>query len=256
MKGKLHLDTLKLNKYLLPGVTVKISLKKNDPKHCLFYNKTAELCKINFQSIFLKARRITVSPSEMYNHQLLLQKQPAIYPYKKNIVKTLNVAFSSALVNVQLHDGDLPNRVVLALVKTDTKAGDIKNNPFYFEHFKMEKIDLKVSSKNVVFTDGLSMKTSSQDNILEAYNTLYSCISPCSKDISIYEYTRGYFFIAYDLTPDLCSGEHFNNLRDGRLEVSMKFEVSQATSISLIAYLEFDNVISVSETKKVTCSYQ
>ena len=70
------------------------------------------------------------------------------------------------------------------------------------------------------------------------------------------EYTRGYFFIAFDLTPDLCSGEHFNNLRDGRLEVSMKFEVSQATSISLIAYLEFDNVISVSETKKVTCSYQ
>jgi len=255
MKGQLHLDTCYLSGLILPGITVRISLKKNTDKHCLMYDSDSQLCKIDWKRIFLKVRRVTVSPSEMYNHQLALQAETSKLFYKKNIVKTLNMNYNQTLTTIQIHEGNLPNRVILGFMETDTKAGTYKTNPYKFEHFDMENINLKVSSKNVVFTDGLKMKMTEKD-VLEAYNTLYSGISPCSKDITINEYMQGYYFVAFDLTPDLCSGPNFNNLKDGKLECSMKFETKAAKAISMIAYLEFDNKIEISATKKITCNYQ
>jgi len=256
MKGKLHLDTFNLNKLMIPGVTVKISLKKNQLNHCLMYNSEDDLCKIDYKRAYLKVRRNIVASSEMLAQQLAMEKMPAIFPYKKNIVKTLNCSYNSALINVVIHEGELPNKVLLAFIDTTAKAGHYKQNPFKFQHYNMTKIDLKVNSKNVVFTDGLSMKLDKQMDVLEAYDTLYSCLSPCSKDLTILDYVKGNFIVAFDLTPDLFSGEHFNNLINGRLEVSLKFATDITKSIVLIAYLEFDNVISISNTKKVTCSYQ
>jgi hypothetical protein len=88
---------------------------------------------------------------------------------------------------------------------------------------------------------------------------LFAGIREHPNAISITEYPSGYFILAYDLTPDLCSSEHYNILKDGNLEIVLRFtddaKISNA-SITMIAYLEFDNVLEITANRNILCNYQ
>ena len=57
IKGKLHLDTFNMNRYLLNSVDVHLNLKKNTRQFCLMYNSDDDLFNINIESMYLKVRR-------------------------------------------------------------------------------------------------------------------------------------------------------------------------------------------------------
>ena len=52
-----------------------------------------------------------------------------------------------------LCDGQLPTRIVLGMVNSSAFNGNIKQNPFNFQHFNVLSIVLRVSGKAVLFED-------------------------------------------------------------------------------------------------------
>ena len=72
---------------------------------------------------------------------------------------------------------------------------------------------------------------------------------------------------AFDLTPDLCSADHFNLLKDGSLDSDVHLEneiaagitkglVTEKTGYTAMFYLEFDNTIEITKERQVLVDYK
>jgi hypothetical protein len=92
-----------------------------------------------------------------------------------------------------------------------------------------------------------------KDNYLEAYKSLVKLISDL--DISYDEFKNGYAIYAFDLNPDVSSSEHYSLLRDGVMNLDVKLTEKQNESITLMAYLEYDNVIEINKYRQLSFDY-
>ena len=261
IKGKFHFDTFNMNKYFLNSVDVNLSLKKNNRSFFLMYDNDQDLFNVQIEATYLKVRRVVVSPSIMLNHAMALQKANAKYAIKKVLVKPLTLNFGATSQTISnVHNGIMPNRIVLAFNSTTAVSGAFKLNPFNFQHFSMESISVKIASQNVPYSTPLEFKPNALGHdIIEGYNTLFTGLREASNDISYDEYKNGFFIFAFDLTPDLCSSEHYNILKDGNLEVVLRFDNADSSTnkaITMIVYLEFDNILEITKSRNILCNYQ
>ncbi len=73
--------------------------------------------------------------------------------------------------------------------------------------------------------------------------------------ISREDYAGGYAIYAFDLTPDMCQGDHFNLARDGTVRLDLRFTAPLPNTINVIAYGEFENVIEIDRSKNIIFDY-
>lgn len=196
-----------------------------------------------------------ISPDIALRHAMELEKTTAKYPIKRVIVNSYIVnpsASKACLVNI--HMGNLPNRVVVGFVNTADMDGSLKSNPFNFKHFDIRMIKLRLSQLGLPYIDGLKMDFD-KDRYHQAYNTLFQGLNEFPKDISYSDYKNGYTLFVFDLTPDLCSAEHFNLLRVGQLDLDIECSKPIPKDISAIIYFEFDNVLEIDKNRKIIKDY-
>lgn len=251
--GKIHSDVFNINKYILNSVNVSIELFKNDRKIFLI-GKDADKFNIKIESAHLKVRRVTISPSIMLGHAMALEKTRAKYPIKRVVVHGYPYEFASTKFEKSLHVGVMPSRVLLGLIKTETVTGDILKNPFNFEHFDVKSIMLKAASASLPYSSELNFEYA-KNRYLEAYNTLFTNIKETSCNLSYDDYAKGNTIYAFDLTPDLCNSGHYNVMKNGSLNLQIKLEKPVNGSITIITYMEFDNIIEIDNKRNIFLDY-
>ena len=75
-------------------------------------------------------------------------------------------------------------------------------------------------------------------------------------DISLNDYANGYTLFAFDITSDLCSGDHFNLIKTGDLKLELIFSKNLEQPVLLIVFMEFDNLIEIDSARKIIKDYQ
>lgn len=184
-----------------------------------------------------------------------LKKRNAIYPIKRVLMKNYILPYSSNKCSIQgIYKGPLPNRVVVGFVKTSDYDGDIKTNPFNFQNFGIKQLTLKVSSRAMPYSSGLSLDFE-KNQYLQGYSTLFSDIDEKPNHILPTDYKNVYTLFAFDLTPDLCNNEKFNQIKEGSLDLDIELKADNV-SITGIFYLEFDNKIEVTKHRNISFDYQ
>jgi hypothetical protein len=292
--GKLHCDIFNINRYMLNNMDIRVVLTRNNPEFYLKGPDVTNNTRIQVTETFLKVRRASISPSIMLAHSMALEKTHAKYPIKRVIVRTLPIPFSSNKFTLQgLHNGIMPTRVVLGFVRSDAARGSIWHNPFYFEHMNISEMRLLVASKSIPYSTSLKFDFRKEHEITEGYNTLFKNIREAPNNISLTKYRDGYTLFAFDLTPDLCSAEHYSLLKDGSLDLDVTLRdqlifseniqtfgqspavttnpdwtqqaagnswVSQFNqrdvAYTLVYYMEFDNIIEISKDRAVLYDYK
>jgi hypothetical protein len=149
----------------------------------------------------------------------------------------------------------MPSRVVLGFLNNSDYDGSFKTNPFHFRHLDVTHLSLKISSRSVPYSSGIEMDYEN-NCFLQAYHTLFQNIRESSNGLSYDDYKNGYTLYAFDLSPDMCSGEHFSIFKDGCLDLDIDFKKSMSTSITTIFYLEFDNLLEVTKQRNIVFDYQ
>ena len=88
-----------------------------------------------------------------------------------------------------------------------------------------------------------------------AYSTLFSGTGKLQKDegidITRMDYSNGYTLYAFDLTPDLAEGGHFNLLRQGNVRLELKFGAALVETVNVIVYAEFENIIEIDKQRNI-----
>jgi hypothetical protein len=251
--GRLHADIFFQEKYMLDNVAIVIKLSMSPEKFCLIGPDDCK-AKLKIHEIKLHTRYCKISNSVYLAHALALEKATAKYPIKRATIKTFTVNKGIGSVEETLIlSGKIPNRIVLGFLDDVTFNGKFTNNCFNFKNFGLNEIAV---TANGLHAPNSPLKIDFDTNqYTRAYHSLFSGLDraplDCGNDISMDEYPFGYTLFAFDLSPDMCQGEHLNILRSGCLVVSASFGKPTTSNLICVAYMEFDNLIEICKSRTV-----
>ena len=240
---------------MLNNIDIKLVFTRSADNFCLLA-KSGVGCTVSIVDTFLRIRRVKISNAVMLAHAMALEQTTAKYPIKRVLVKPFVIPTSSSIFTISgIHFGIMPSRVVLGFVKTSAYGGTLNEDPFYFNHISVEYLNLKVASRSLPYAQGIRMDYAN-NNYTQGYLTLHKNIREASNGISYDNYKNGHTVYAFDLSPDLCSADHFNLLKDGSLDLDVHLSTGTATGYTAMFYLEFDNIIEITKERQILVDYK
>ena len=92
---------------------------------------------------------------------------------------------------------------------------------------------------------------------LLGYNSLFTGIDKIHEgnNISRSDYNDGYNLFAFDLTSDLCSGNHLDLVDKGNLVLEMDFAKPLPNPDSCVMYFEYQQIIEINRDRKIIMDY-
>jgi len=103
----------------------------------------------------------------------------------------------------------------------------------------------------------LTMDCSSSLGTTRAYETLFSSTGNHHDDrahmITLELFTKGFYILGFDLTPDReADEEHINLPRQGNVRIEARFKKSLPEPVTCIYYAEFPGHIEIDSSRNVT----
>ncbi|KAK3932327.1 hypothetical protein KUF71_012400 [Frankliniella fusca] len=235
MMGPLHLDICNTDRLLLNNCTLRLKLTRSRDAFALMSTKGTE--KIKLLDVKLFIRRVTISPSVLLAHAQALEKSAAKYPVNRVDIKT---------------------RVIIGFVDNRAFNGDYARNPFRFQHFSLNYLQMHVDGQPVP-SQPLTPDFS-KDLYMECYNTLFTGTGIHWKDegngISWSDYPKGNTLFVFDLSPDMSASEpHWNLQKQGALRLDLRFAAPLPQPINCVVYAEFQNLIEIDKDRNVIVDY-
>ncbi|XP_035233536.1 uncharacterized protein F54H12.2-like [Stegodyphus dumicola] len=251
MIGGIHCDLFHQDRLMLNLVDLKLKLIRSKPEFCLHGN---EGHKVVLDHVSLFVRKVRVSPGITLGHAKALEKATAKYPINRVLCKVYSVPQGSmSIVQDNVFVGQMPKRVIVGCVDNDAFHGTYKKSPFEFNHYHLNFIGVYVDGQPVPYNP--LEPNFDENNYIRAYQSLFLGREKVSQDHGIFisrdDYPLGYTLYAFDLSPDLCDGEHMNLIKHSNLRLEMKFRAPLSQTISVIVYSEFENIIEINKSRTV-----
>ena len=134
-------DICNQDKLILPGVDVDIKLWPTRDEFRLITHPEGLRCKLMVEDIYYDICKVKVSPEIMIGHNAALEISDAMYPFQRTDIRTYNL--SGNLYGTTIEDiwqGEVPTRLVVGMVKSQSYSGDFTTNPYLFDHFDISSI--------------------------------------------------------------------------------------------------------------------
>lgn len=205
--GRPHSDIFYQHRYIVNGVTIKLKLIRNSDAFVLMAADGATYkIKILNASFFVRKVSVNKGIKEKHIEKMDSQLQPALYPLRRVMMKSLTVPVGSlSLTEENLFSGQLPKRIVIGMVNSVSYEGAYDGNPFNFQDFGLSFCCLYINGKMVPqkplvsnFPNNLTLR-----NYFTLLESTGKAFRDSGVDITRDEYNNGYSLLAFDLSPDL-----------------------------------------------------
>ena len=252
LEGPLYIDIMQQERLLLNGMQVNIVLYPAANNFCLMSDGNAY--KVDITDIFLKVCTVSVNPGVIIGHNLGLQSSPALYPFDRSDMKVYSVP--SGLFNVSVEDpflGQLPTRLVVALVASEAFNGSYTRNPFNFANMGVGYMAFYVDSES---RPGVALRPNFNNrNYVGEYLTLFTGTGKYGHDVGNYitrsDYSEGYAIYIFDLSTTH-EDDVVNLSRRGHTRLSIQFSEALPEPVSVIMYATFPSTMQVSLERNIT----
>ena len=256
--GPLYLDFCRQSRFLVSQTDMRIRLLPAKPEFALMGFASKD-CKIKFEAVTLRVRRIVPKPSVINGHATGLAKHNALYPVNHTELLTFTIpSGQKSIVKDRLFPMQAPKLLVVGMVENDAYNGAYNKNPFNFQHFDLTKIALYREGDNVPgrpFTPDFDKKHYSCSYV-NTMQTLGFFNTDDSNALTYSDFANGYTLYAYDLTADNNTSASYrqstmhNNLR---LELTFKSDLSKTVNVILFAV--FDSQVEITKLRDVLTNY-
>eukprot|EP00057_Strongylocentrotus_purpuratus_P015148 XP_011669622.1 PREDICTED: uncharacterized protein F54H12.2-like [Strongylocentrotus purpuratus] len=260
MVGLLHLDMVFQDRLLLGGVDIKLKLNRSKNSFSLMSSVENANYKVLITSASLHVRRVKLSPEAALLHAKTLETQTAKYPIRRSEVKTFSIPRGNlSFTRESLILGQLPKRLVIGCVSNTAFNGDFSKNPFNFHHYDLNFLALYADSEQIPWKPIRPNFSGPDPNFILAYQTLYSGINSMFHDkgnqITRTDYDKGYTLYAFDMTPDLSTGDCFNLRKHGNVRLEMQFARALPETVNVMVYAEYESVIEIDRNRNVIVDF-
>jgi len=247
--GPLMADICQQNRLILNGVEIQIKLWPNKDTFCLMTSEENPAYKVEIVDAILKVCKVTPTPTLLVAHSAALKESNALYPYQKTQIKTFNIP--SGQYNFLLDDiyqGQVPSRMIIAMVKSKGFNGDYTLNPYNMELFEISNLGVFVNDESLPGKP-LQMNREERD-WMSAYHAMYDGLNKDGEDwgndISRLDFAFGYAFFVFDLLPGDQPALHKANVR-----IEGAFSEALSENITIIVYGKFPAMLEITEARSI-----
>ena len=255
--SSINIDVCNQAKVIPPGVHEKIRFIRGSDTFCLL--GSTDNYKVEFQSLVLQVERILPSDTAWLTLQRNWLELPVYYPVSRVLMRSFTVPKGSMNHNLtNIHSGQAPNLVCVGMVNTESYNGTISKNPYNFQHFDVNYVNLTLNGEPI---HNMKAFTPDFDNDIYArsYNSIFTGTGIHheneSLSISPKMYKSGCTLFVWDLTPDLCGGDHGHPRKQGTLNLELRWKTVLRDTINVIVYSSFQNHISITNTGEVMSDF-
>ena len=255
--GSLCIPMFEQERYLPNGVSLKLRFhRQRDPFTMM--TDGGSVYKIDVQEAYMLMRKVKPTPGVLLGHTEALLSTPAKFPITRKETKVIALARDvSTFVKDNIFLGQLPKRVIIAMVDSSAFAGNKHLNPYNFEHMDVNFMQL--------YTDGAPVRCKplqpdiEAGDYLQCYETLYRGFDKLdgtkSSIIKREDWDKGYSLFAFDLTPDYDDEDHYPIIKHGNLRLEINFATALSKAINILVYAEFDNIIEITNNRNIQIDY-
>lgn len=253
LMGRLHCDMLNQPVLLINNVDLRVNITLEKSAFFLLCNET-ENPQFRLLEATMYMNQVTINPNILLAHNTVLEKQNAVYHYKKVEVKTVTIPSGATSINLDnIIHGVLPRRIIFGMVDNQAYNGKKSMNPFNFHHFNMTDFALLVNGMPYPIQP-LRMDFEG-GNIAKAYGTLFTGTGIHhdykSHQISLEDFQKGFFLLAFDLDPDSRSEGCLSLLELGSIRIEARFSKTLDKTITCLIYAEYDSKLEIDRHRNV-----
>lgn len=252
--GRIHADIFCSGTFLPPGVDMRIALTRAPDAFALVAAGTTTAFKLNILEAKLQVTRCKIQPAVALSHIKMWESGQVANMYLNRVdVRSYGLATGTlSNVNENLIVGELPSRMVIALVATQSMIGSMATNPFIFAGNSLSNISVSINS-DVNETRDLEVNfTAATKRTKEAVHNLYRSLGidnqDCAIDLSEEDFVNGRALYVYDLAP---AGEAIPAARHGSVKIELKFSTATTAPVTVLVYTETPSVLHIDKNKKV-----
>ena len=256
MLGGIRLDLFEQIRCLPNGVSLKLRLHPQKRAFALMWMEQAQRFKLDLQAASFIVRKMKPSPGVLLGHEDALRLKPAQYPLTRKECKSFAIAQGlSQFKQDNIFLGQLPNRVVIAMVDGDAFAGKHDKNPYNFKHYHTNLVQLYADGEPV---RSRPFKPDMENRCyIESYGSLFQDKLDGDKGsiVKYEDWPRGYSLFAFKLSPDVDCDDHTSLIKHGNLRVEVQFDTALAQATQLLVYAEFNNILKIDADRQVLIDY-
>ena len=265
LSGQLNVDFLKNSRNILPGTKIEITLFPQPAPFVIQHDGDEAVAAINFgyrtseHQYFI--RREEINPATALAIEGRLAKEAAVMCYPFSALRGFHLANGIFGYNVDdVWSNQMPTKMIVCFVPTPNFNGSYATNPFWFnpteaiESVEFFKNSVRSGLQRTCEIDITAHSHNRHTGYRELMNTLYGgSTATQGLPFSLDDWTRGYHFVAIDLTPDGDdAGSHRYPVEQGALSVRVKFREALAAPLQMLIYSQFQETLSINRSRGVT----
>ena len=249
MEGSLNECSLNLDKYLINGLDVTIRLTRTTDEFMLNTNAPERKYTLKIKDAKMRMRMMDVGPSIITGHDSGLKEGGmAQYFFRQSHIHHFTLSQGDRSACQTIFTGDLPNRIVVAMIEERRHLGNYTLNPLHFDTFNCEHMSLVLNNTDRTHEYHMDFKN-------KAYAMPYSALMALGPN-AVIDYTAfrdDYPLFVFDVYPnDDDTDLLLQKTGSIRLELTLAEEAKRA--IHVMVYAEFQNCFQVDHVRKVIFS--
>ncbi|XP_055339280.1 uncharacterized protein F54H12.2-like [Paramacrobiotus metropolitanus] len=261
LSGKIFADLFDQSKPLCTGVPINIRLVMSRPEFCLrvWDTDATKQFKPFIRNARLSVRRYIPAPDFMTAVASEMLKKTVKYHIERVVMRVSDIpqkTQSTVVSNLQI--GQIPKVMIIGFLESDDFHGNIKTNPFNFQHFNVTQISVEVDgqsypTKPYTADFGRSQSLECYDGLLDALG--YRTHPQNSVHFNRTAYNGGYTLFGFDLTPGHTGRGPLTLVKQGNLSVSVNFEKPLDKTVMMVAMLVYDSIIEINQHRQLIADF-
>ena len=256
-----NLEIFRLGKLLVPGVELQFEMYLNNPNlyairyagaNTLRQTEADVLCKLYIQQIRVK--------DGLYRELAAKMAKGAIvsYPTVRGVVRTFPHPTGQQHFECQNpFTGQVPNRLVVALLRQTAFNGTITTNPFAFEKFNLSTIKVLASGEEYPY-ETLQLNHNNGNKDLAGYHRFLEATGCRARGhgnlVGPGDWGHGKKanLFVFDLTANgLLDSPTLNPRQRGELRLVIDFGADPGANLTVVVYGEFENLMEIDRDRAV-----
>ena len=248
LEGPIRMDICQQERLIINGVRLNIKLTQADNAFRLMSSGKIPY-KVDIVDAVLKLCQVHLNPGILIAQSEALQKVPALYPVRESDVKTFNIERGSYDWRIEdTYRGRIPNDLVIALCTNEAYSGSYGKNPFNFQHFNLNYLEVTV---NGIPTPCEPLKPNFKEgDYTSCYTTLFDWAKKSRGLIERKDYPEGYCIYRIALQNHTSEGLH-STVGSGNLRIALKFSEPVKENVTVILYAKFSRVVTINDSRNI-----
>lgn len=253
------IDFLRSDNHLAPGNKLSLIFHPTSDDFIIHTSSTKKY-KLEIVDVKMYCRRIFVE--ERHLPKVIHPTNPKKYETTHLELLTFTIPEKLRLWSTKLFTNrEKPKHLVIAQIKQSSFVGNIKTDPYVFEHNNLNHLNFKIGNKCIT---GVPLKPDFKGGLyareyLRLFMEAGKTRMTQSMLINLDQFETSQCLFPFDLTPDNCNGahQHVIDKEDQKeiWELEIGYQTPLPSTMTILVMASFDNVITIDPKTKEVKSY-